>query len=75
MCYSWERLRSKIKEIILYQVILPLKVTTSPDGVFGKPLKQASDVNATETPRLPRRKPIACPLASYITPTDSIAVV
>lgn len=36
----------------------PLKDTTSPALVFGMPLKQASDVRATETPQLPSKKPI-----------------
>lgn len=36
----------------------PLNCITSPEVVLGKPLRHASDVKATCTAQLPRRKPI-----------------
>ena len=36
----------------------PLNWTTSPDVVFGSPFKHASEVRATCTLQLPKRKPI-----------------
>lgn len=36
----------------------PLKAITSPAVVFGKPLRQASDVNAIEMLQLPNKNPI-----------------
>ena len=43
----------------------PLKLTTSPVAVLGKPLKQASEVRAKATPQLPSKKPICWEPASY----------